>query len=73
MQKHKKLKRRYQTLQDDLYIEDDNLADPINKENTTISDIHSEPNSEQQNNTQIITHMKNPNINRNWRNQIAFL
>lgn len=73
MQKHKKLKRRYQTLQDDLYIEDDNLADPINKENTTISDIHSEQQNEQQNNTQIITHMKNPNINRNWRNQIAFL
>ena len=73
-QKHKKLKRRYQTLQDDLYIDDNKeIQSNISQTNEPhkLPAQQEEPQQEvQRQNVPVRSIKKNKN---GWRSQIAFL
>ena len=85
MHKQKKLKRRYQTLQDDIYVDDSEDAQPLaSQESASQPTIPQEKNSQNENisEPEVVpqTPSQNVNIKRNvrsvkngWRSQIAFL
>lgn len=75
MNKHKKLKRRYQTLQNDLYIEDDDVSSPPNDEspNESPNESPSTSNTEYSVSPNVIrTHMQ-PMSRSNWRSRLTYL
>ena len=85
MHKQKKLKRRYQTLQDDIYVDDSEDAQPLaSQESASQPTIPQEKNSQNENisEPEVVPQPppQNVNIKRNvrsvkngWRSQIAFL
>ena len=72
MQKHKKLKRRYQTLQDDLYVDD---AEEIqsNIPQTEPQKLHPQEVQQEELQQPKVPVRSSRNIKNGWRSQVAFL
>lgn len=70
MAKHKKLKRRYQTLQNDIYVDEDDI-----KNDVVAVDNNKELNTTKQNDTeQEQEHVTfDKSIRRNWRSQVKYI
>ena len=73
MAKHKKLKRRYQSLQNDLYVEDDDVEQPVNQiPNEPSEDQPNEPVIEQVNEPARLNSYVQP-VQRSWRSRLTYL
>ena len=79
MMKHKKLKRKYQSLQNDIYADEDELSVPttIKEPEPEHNEVHTEVKNEVKNESSIeqIQHVQTPVYNKhmNWRQRLSYL
>ena len=77
MSKHKKLKRKYQTLQNDLYVDEDDLSGPTMREDHVDQKGVSDESNKDLNTTKLqdtkSISIQPQSLKRNWRSQVKYI
>ena len=83
MTKHKKLKRRYQALQNDIYVNDEEVEEPVvseefNELQGKAHEVEAKTNEEQKEEVKNTSLKNQPNafvqpVSRGWRSRLTYL